>query len=141
MISLALAKQLKEAGLIWRTGTHDFFGIPDRGLDDQVFVISDIMAMMELLQGWPAITFHGTSEWALDYIWTHELVWLPAEGQLRAELENHLPPDTNYQLIREEDLFRCVVYFPGKLETFWGDTAVEVYAQALLFALKMNAPQ
>ncbi len=141
MISLALAKQLKEAGLIWQTGAHDFFGIPDRGLDDQVFVISDIMAMMELLQGWPAITFHGTSEWALDYIWTHELVWLPAEGQLRAELENHLPPDTNYQLIREEDLFRCVVYFPGKLEAFGGDTAVEVYAQALLYTLKMNASQ
>lgn len=141
MISLALAKQLKEAGLIWRTGTHDFFGIPDRGLDDQAFVISDIMATMELLQGWPAITFHGTSEWALDYIWTHELVWLPTEGQLRAELENHLPPDTNYQLIRETDLFRCVVYFPGQMKAFWGDTAIEVYAQALLFTLKMNAPQ
>ncbi|MCZ7671506.1 MAG: hypothetical protein M5U34_32405 [Chloroflexi bacterium] len=39
-----------------------------------------------MLKGWPAITFHGTSEWALDHIFMEEVVWMPTEEQLRQEL-------------------------------------------------------
>lgn len=141
MISLALAKQLKEAGLIWKTGVHDFFGIPDRDMDDEVFVISDVMATMELLRGWPAVTFHGTAEWALDYVWTHELVWLPTEGQLRQALQELLPPDGDYLLKWEEAQYRCVLHIAGKEVSFTGVTAVSAYAQALLHILKASNHQ
>ena len=40
MLGLDVAQQLKEAGLVWKPGSGDRFAIPDRGLDDQVFVLS-----------------------------------------------------------------------------------------------------
>lgn len=83
MITLSLAKRLKDAGLVWRADVNDFFAIPDRDMDDRVFVISDLMANLGLFRGWPVITFHGTAEWALDYILSTEVVWLPREEQLR----------------------------------------------------------
>ena len=87
MISLTLAQQLKAAGLVWHTNNYDFFAIPDRELDDRVFVLADMMAYTELVQGWPVVAFHGTAEWALDYILTREVVWMPTEEQLREALE------------------------------------------------------
>lgn len=30
MSSLELAQQLKQAGLVWKASTHDFFAIPNR---------------------------------------------------------------------------------------------------------------
>ena len=68
MISLALAVELKQAGLVWRTSTHDFFAIPDHDMDERVFVLADMVAFTELVQGWPAVAFHGAAEWALDLV-------------------------------------------------------------------------
>ena len=50
MISLKLAQQLKKAGLVWKASNHDFFAIPDRGMDERRFVIADMMANLDLLQ-------------------------------------------------------------------------------------------
>ncbi|MCB0028074.1 MAG: hypothetical protein KDE28_09225, partial [Anaerolineales bacterium] len=83
MIALELATQLKEAGLEWQPALHDFFSVPFPDLEHRVFVLSDMTINQEVLRGWPALTFSGAMEWALDYVLTMEVVWLPTEAQLR----------------------------------------------------------
>src|SRR3990172_10713970 len=90
MISLSTARQLKDAGLMWIPAMHDYFAVPDRGLDDHIFVINDVMAYVEIRNNLPLVTFHGTAEWALDYLLTSEIIWLPREDQLRMELVRRL---------------------------------------------------
>lgn len=137
MIPLTLAKQLKEAGLVWQTAIHDFFAIPDRGMDDRVFVISDMMVTMELLRGWPALTFHGTAEWAADYLLTQEAVWLPTEEQLRETVVTLLTegqsPVLHLQLTDKQ--YNCRITVDGVYVQFQGNTAVDAYGQTLLYLL------
>ena len=142
MISLSLARELKAAGLVWKTSINDFFGIPDRGLNDRIFVLSDIMANMDLFRGWPVVTFHGSAEWALDYILTSETVWMPTEAQLRHELEQLLlgEVEIKLQLAYTADGYRCDILYQGQPHTFTGSDGSEAYAQALLHMLK-NLPQ
>ncbi|HRQ40501.1 MAG TPA: pilus assembly protein CpaE [Chloroflexota bacterium] len=139
MISLTLAKQLKEAGLVWQTAVNDFFAIPDRGMDDKVFVISDVMVTMELVQGWPALTFHGTAEWAADHLLTHEAIWLPTEEQLRGELERLLPEkEPDISLTRRMNGYHCEIVWGERPLTFSANTAGETYALALLHLLSQQ---
>ena len=142
MISLALARELKEAGLVWKAGIHDFFTIPDRDMDDRIFVVTDVMAYLEIFRGWPVVTFHGTAEWALDYILTTEVVWMPTEGQLRQELEDILTGEVEprLQLIREQDGYTCEIYYQGQELRFAAPTAGESYALALLYAFRHYPP-
>jgi hypothetical protein len=138
MVSLDLAQQLKEAGLVWQAQTHDFFAIPERGMDEQVFVVTDVMAYLELLKGWPVVTFHGTAEWALDYILTAEVVWLPTEAQIRTHLENALLGEANLKLslTLQHPGYLCEIIYGAQPHTFSGTTASEAYGLALLYILK-----
>ena len=139
MISLTLAQQLKAAGLVWRTNNYDFFAIPDRELDDRVFVLADMMAYTELVQGWPVVAFHGTAEWALDYILTREVVWMPTEEQLREALEAALQDaefPATLSLARVDSGYRCHITPGTEPQAFDGPTASEAYGRALLFLLE-----
>ncbi len=138
MIPVALAIELKRAGLLWRTTMHDFFAIPERGLDDRIYVLTDMMAYTELVQGWPVVAFHGTAEWALDYIFTNEVVWMPTEEQLRDTLIDVLQQsqaDVSLELRRAADGYRCVIGFRDGPLTFAAPTAGEAYGGALLHVL------
>ena len=139
MISLALAQKLKEAGLVWQTTINDFFAVPDRGMDDKLFVISDLMVTMELLQGWPALTFHGTAEWAADYLLTHDAVWMPTEEQLRQEFQTILAQNgrDDFQLIYEAKQFTLHCH-SGQFRVS-GLQADVLYAKALLHFLQNTA--
>jgi hypothetical protein len=87
VLSLELALALRSAGVTWQPATGDAFVIPDRDLDDQVFVLSDMVVQrVQPPQGPPILAFNGTTEWALDSLEAHEAVWLPREDQLRALL-------------------------------------------------------
>ena len=84
MISLQLAQALRSAGLAWRPQRGDTFMVPDRDLDDEVFVLSDMVIEQQDVPGGPPIlAFNGTTEWALDSLEAHDAVWLPREDQLR----------------------------------------------------------
>ena len=74
MISLDTALELKGAGLVWVPQILDFFAIPDRNMDDRVFVISDMLVTVDILQGMQVVSFQGSSEWALDYLVTTNAV-------------------------------------------------------------------
>jgi hypothetical protein len=141
MISLPLALALKNAGLIWRTSTHDFFAVPERGMDDKVFVLADMMAYTELVQGWPVVSFHGTAEWALDYILTAEVVWLPTEEQLRDELVQLLgsnEADYPVSLTCRIGECRLSILVEGETLEFSSRTAGEAYGRAVLHLLESH---
>lgn len=140
MISLELAGRLKDAGLVWRTANHDFFGVPDTGLDDRVFVLTDIVAYTELIRGWPVVAFHGTAEWALDYIHTSEVVWLPTEAQLRESVVQLLGEGTGNRLSLQltKSGYACTISAAERSMTFAAATAEEAYAAALLHLLRIQ---
>ena len=87
MLSLDLALALRDAGVVWRPAPGDAFVVPDRDLDEQVFVLSDMVVQtVQPPDGPPILAFNGTTEWALDSLEASEAVWLPREDQLRALL-------------------------------------------------------
>ena len=134
MISQYLATALKEAGLAWNPGGHDRFVIPERDLDGDVFSINDLSIEVQQLAGHPAIMFNGTVEWALDWIHTGEVIWLPTEEQLRNALG-----DRFIALEATGDGFRCVVRVDASEEHFAAETAVDAYGYALLACLERPA--
>ena len=87
MLSLELALALRDAGVVWDPAVGDAFAVPDRDLDEQVFVLSDMVVQpLQPPDGPPILAFNGTTEWALDSLEAREAVWLPREDQLRALL-------------------------------------------------------
>jgi hypothetical protein len=87
VLSLELALALRDAGVVWQPAAGDAFVVPDREMDEEVFVLSDmVIQRIEAPDGPPLLAFNGTTEWALDSVEAHEAVWLPREDQLRALL-------------------------------------------------------
>lgn len=138
MLSLAMAQRLKEAGLTWKPALHDFFAVPGADLDNRAFVLTDMVAFQELLQGRPVVTFHGTVEWALDYILTTDVVWLPTETQLRELLQERLLAEEQPAVTLKSmpGGYACEIRYHGRFLTFDGVTGNEAYALALLHLLR-----
>lgn len=137
MISVNTAKALRDAGLVWSPQNLDFFAIPMPEFEGQVFAINDMTILAEALYGEPAITFHGTVEWALDHLWLGEVVWLPREEQLRQMLEERLLGQQQPALTLETSRYgyRCTINVGDEPVTFEDFDAGEAYAAALLYAL------
>ncbi len=126
MIPLALAARLRDAGLIWKPVPGDRFAIPDRELDDEVFVVSNMTIEVHDLPDRSVIGFNGTVEWAMDDVAKEEAVWLPREDQLR-----ELFGAAFRRLERQGDRYRVLI---GELE-FDGGCPEEAYGNALLSLL------
>jgi hypothetical protein len=137
MLSITLAQRLKAAGLSWTPAKNDFFIVPERGLDDSLFVISDMAILVQILRGQLSVTFHGTPEWALDHIIVTELVWLPTEAQLREQLENYLVAEAQpaLKLLSSRDGYICEIQYKGQALTFEAFGASDAYGLALLHTL------
>jgi hypothetical protein len=86
MISVELARRLKDAGLAWKPASGDRFVVADRGMDAEVFVVSQLTIELRDTPAGPMFQFNGTTEWALDSVEQAAVVWLPHEAQLRAAL-------------------------------------------------------
>ena len=130
MISLALAQGLRAAGLAWNPLPGDRFVVPDRGMDEEVFVISNMVVEVQDVPTGQIIGFNGTTEWALDSLDHGQVVWMPREGQLR-ELLNH-------RFRRLETVtggFAVVIDLDGERREVDGD-AESAYARALLAVLQ-----
>jgi hypothetical protein len=138
MIATELAQQLKRAGLEWTPAEHDHFMIPDRQMDNQIFVVSQFTALVQMLKGQPAVTFHGSSEWALDYIMLADIVWLPTETQLREALAARIGVDAPLRLERTLTGYRCQIACGARQLDFDAATAEDAYALALLYVLRAN---
>jgi hypothetical protein len=89
VITIEQAGRLRKAGVLWAPAAGDRFVVPDRDMDEDVFVVSDMTVEVHDYQGSKVIGFNGTTEWALDSIEQREVIWLPREEQLRALLRAH----------------------------------------------------
>lgn len=133
MISVSLAKELRSAGLTWRPRQFDFFHIPDRDLDERIFVIADLSADVQpLADGIAAITFNGAVEWSLDYILQQDVIWLPTEAQVRSFLGDRVQ-----SLERTDTGWVCTISpDPSSRGRHVGPTASDAYGTALLTLLQ-----
>lgn len=83
MLDLTLASQLKDSGLAWTPTPGDRFVVPVHDMEDEVFILSNVIADVHDFESGAVIGFNGTTEWALDSIDQADVVWLPREDQLR----------------------------------------------------------
>ncbi|MBT0773918.1 pilus assembly protein CpaE [Kineosporia sp. J2-2] len=139
MLDLGLARRLREAGLAWNPLPGDRFVLPDRGMDDEVFVVSHMVVEIHDTPGGQVIGFNGTTEWALDSLEQRQVLWMPRETQLRELLGDRfvalesvtggfavtlqLGDDENTRTVREAD-----------------SDAESAYARALLTVLASLSP-
>jgi hypothetical protein len=132
VISVGLARELRAAGLRWRPANGDRFVVVDRGMDDEVFVLSDMTVELHQFPTGPVIGFNGTTEWALDSLDQEDALWLPAEHQLR-----DLLGPTFRRLERTADGYAVVLRDgSGGAETrAAGPNPAEAYGRALLARL------
>jgi len=86
MLTIDLARRLQAAGLTWEPERGDRFVVPDRDMDDEVFVVSDFTVEVQQVPSGLVFGFNGTTEWALDSLKAGQVLWLPREEQLRRRL-------------------------------------------------------
>ena len=134
MIPRDLALALRDAGLAWTPQKGDRFAVLDHDLDDEVFVLSDMV--IERLQppnGQPIFAFNGTVEWALDSLEAADALWLPREGQLRDTLGEAF---MQLEYLPGETPGCAVTMLLGDREERFVDVDVEsAYARAVLALL------
>jgi len=129
MIALALAQALRAAGLAWNPQSGDRFVVPDRDMDEEVFVVSNMVVEIHDAPTGQIIGFNGTTEWALDSLEQRQVVWLPRESQLRELLDR--------RFVRLESVtggFAVVIDLDGEQREVDAD-AESAYARALLTVL------
>jgi hypothetical protein len=130
VLSIELARRLDQAGLTWSPARGDRFVVPDRDIDDEVFVISDFTVELQDRPSGPVLGFNGTTEWALDSVRIGEVLWLPREDQLRDRL------GPRFRRLEATSSGWAVVVDDGQGETAYEDEDVEsAYARALLAGL------
>ena len=137
MISLDKALELKNAGLNWKPALNDFFAIPDRDMDEKIFVISDMLVTIDFLQGIQVVSFQGASEWALDSLVTDETVWLPSDEQLLHAIEAAMLERGAYSILLRSTLkgYECEIRYEGGKKLIEGKQVSSIYADALLYLL------
>jgi hypothetical protein len=107
VITTELARQLAARGLPWTPASGDRFWVPERDLDDEVFVVSGMSIEVSDLPHGAEMRFNGTVEWALDSIAQNEVIWLPREEQMRDALGSrfvrleriHAEPERYYAVV------------------------------------------
>ena len=136
MLALDLALALRDAGLRWAPQPGDRFVLPGRGMDDDVFVLSNMTVEVHEFPSGKVIGFNGVTEWALDSVEQSEAVWLPAEHQLRDLLGGMFR-----SLESTSEGFEVTLRLPDGEQAFTADAAADAYATALLAVLReVGAP-
>jgi hypothetical protein len=127
VISVALARRLRDGGLRWDPAPGDRFVVVDRDMDDDVFTLSEMTVEVHDMPSGRLIGFNGTVEWALDSVEARESVWLPSEAQLRERLAG-----TFRRLERDDGGWRVVLEIAGREVVMRDPDATEAYGLALL---------
>ena len=129
MISIDLARRLRDAGLQWHPRTGDRFTLLEPSMTGEVFTISDMMIEAHEFSTGTVLGFNGTTEWALDSVPLDVALWLPREDQLRALLGGR------FELLRQERFEWVVRVRAGAgVADFAHPDAECAYALALLSA-------
>jgi hypothetical protein len=130
VISQHLALALRDAGLRWRPSAGDRFVIPQEGLEDQLFTLSEMTIEAREYPTGTILGFNGTTEWALDSVAQEDALWMPREDQLRELLGGTFrsldgPGDGR-------DGFRVTTAPAAGESVFEAPTAADAYAGAVL---------
>jgi hypothetical protein len=138
VISRQLATDLRDAGLGWSPVKGDWFVIPDHGLDELEFVISDmVIETRRMAFDRQLLAFNGSTEWAMDTLAASEALWLPREDQLREVLGEAF---MGLEYIAGEAPGYAVVMLIGDTEQRFVDVDVaSAYARAALALLESTA--
>lgn len=131
VVSLWLARRLRDAGLAWTPAEGDRFVIPGTELDDRVFLIAPMVVEIRTVGSTRLIAFNGTTEWALDSVLASEALWLPGETDLRRALGERF-----VALRREEARWVVEASIDGATVPFAHPDAVGAFAVALLEVLR-----
>ena len=131
VLPVELARALRDAGLQWTPASGDSFVMPDRGMDSDVLVLSDMTIEVHQFPAGPVIGFNGTTEWALDSVEQSEALWVPAEHQLR-----ELLGDAFAGLAPTGDGYRVTLRIDGRTSGYDGPNPAAAYAQGLLHLLR-----
>lgn len=132
MLSVTLARALRDAGLQWTPARGDSFVMPDRDMDSDVFVLSDMtIEVHRFPAGGTVIAFNGTTEWALDSVEQSDALWVPAEHQLR-----ELLGEAFAGLAPTGDGYRVTLRVDGVTSGYEGPHPAEAYGRALLDLLR-----
>jgi hypothetical protein len=135
MLPIDLARRLRTAGLTWTPAAGDRFVLPVAGMEEDVFVISDLTVDVHHFETGDVIGFNGTTEWALDSVEQDKAIWLPREDQLRDLLGDAF-------VTLEQLDGGCAVSMrraDGSLERHADIEAERAYARALLASLSESA--
>jgi hypothetical protein len=135
VISVQLARRLRDGGLRWDPAPGDRFIVADRGMDDDVFTISEMTVDVHEFTSGRVIGFNGTVEWALDSIEERNSVWLPSEAQLRDRLGA-----TFVRLDRDGDDWQVTIAVAGREVVARHTDAAEAYGLGLLYLVTGESP-
>lgn len=138
MLSVDLARQLHEAGLIWSPLAGDRFVVDRAGMAHDVFYLADMTVEVHEFVGGSVIGFNGVAEWALDSVALDDTVWLPREDQLRAVLGHDFVGLGKQGATGEGDdgeVYAVVALMEGKPRTFTHRDAEQAYGLACLAVL------
>jgi hypothetical protein len=127
MISIALARALRDSGLVWHPTVGDAFCIDRIEADVDVFYLSDLTVEAHEFSTGTVLGFNGTTEWALDSVAIEDTLWLPSEAQLRELLGAAF---VRLDAVGEE--FRLVAVIDGTTSEFLDPSASDAYARALI---------
>jgi hypothetical protein len=127
MISLELARALRDSALQWHPSSGDNFVIDRVEVDAEVFTLSDMTVEAYTFETGTVLGFNGTTEWALDSVDLEDAVWLPREDQLRALL--------GPAFIALRAGFTVTARVAGAPVDFSATDAADAYARALLAIL------
>jgi hypothetical protein len=127
VLSIELARLLRDGGVRWTPSAGDRFVIPGRGIDDDVFHLAEMTVDVHQFPSGPVIGFNGTTEWALDSVLQEDTLWLPREDQLRRLLGGSFRA-----LERSDGQYRVRFDVAGRSELASAHDVEEAYALAVL---------
>jgi hypothetical protein len=127
MISIALARALRDSGLAWHPKVGDAFCIDRIEADADVFYLSDLTVEAHEFSTGTVLGFNGTTEWALDSVAIEDALWLPSESQLRDLLGAAF-----IRLDAAVNGFAVVATIDGSEREFRDATAPDAYARAVI---------
>ena len=142
MISIELARALRDSNLAWHPVRGDNFCIDRVEADAEIYTLSDMTVEAHTYSSGTVLGFNGTTEWALDSVALDDALWLPREDQLRELLAGAFVSLERVEVTEEIDevsldasAHRVTAIVGAETRTFAAPDAADAYARALLALL------
>jgi hypothetical protein len=142
VISLELARALRDSGLAWHPVRGDNFSIDRIEADAEIYTLSDMTVEAHEFSSGTVLGFNGTTEWALDSVAIDDALWLPREDQLRQLLGAAFRSLERVERVESIDgvslaapAYRVTSVVDRELRQVEAMDAADAYARALLTVL------